>query len=566
MYAYYAAIRNGTGRDIMIKLLIVDDEPLVQIGIKSMLRWDELGIEVCGTAMNGKAALEMIRQYRPDIVITDIKMPVMNGLELVKICRDEFGPIPLFIILTSFEEFSLIKEAMSYQAVDYLIKLELDPGSLKSSIEKASERLEELKAKESFRQNQGRPTLLSYHDKFFMRLLHNLFENRDQFSIQSRDLGLDFSARQYLACHGELLSCVSESLDPEGQINLYSSSLQMMREILTKYAGCYAIALDKTRFALIFHFPDEQPEMETVLEALNNGRSMIRNYFNVELSAGIGEPVDDPLKISISYQEARQAFNLCSPDAPFVPFTQTASSSIRDSFNLAVFKEDLTRAFEEFDTDALYDTLTVISQLFAANPQKLLQTMDGACSILYLALSLLPEGEEILSGIFSASPDGYRSKRFAESICIKLFKDVFQIVRWLEQLRDGLCEALKTRRKTYKDHVILNVQKYILNHIEEHLSLNEIAAVFGLSPNYLSTLFKKTCSMGFSEYITQRKISRAKPLLLEQDLKIYEVADRLGFESAFYFSKVFKKVEGISPREFVQAHMNEPNTHTILEE
>lgn len=192
MYAYYAAIRNGTGRDIMIKLLIVDDEPLVQIGIKSMLRWDELGIEVCGTAMNGKAALEMIRQYRPDIVITDIKMPVMNGLELVKICRDEFGPIPLFIILTSFEEFSLIKEAMSYQAVDYLIKLELDPGSLKSSIEKASERLEELKAKESFRQNQGRPTLLSYHDKFFMRLLHNLFENRDQFSIQSRDLGLDF--------------------------------------------------------------------------------------------------------------------------------------------------------------------------------------------------------------------------------------------------------------------------------------------------------------------------------------------------------------------------------------
>lgn len=175
MYAYYAAIRNGTGRDIMIKLLIVDDEPLVQIGIKSMLRWDELGIEVCGTAMNGKAALEMIRQYRPDIVITDIKMPVMNGLELVKICRDEFGPIPLFIILTSFEEFSLIKEAMSYQAVDYLIKLELDPGSLKSSIEKASERLEELKAKESFRQNQGRPTLLSYHDKFFMRLLHNLF-------------------------------------------------------------------------------------------------------------------------------------------------------------------------------------------------------------------------------------------------------------------------------------------------------------------------------------------------------------------------------------------------------
>ena len=78
----------------MTKLLIVDDEPLVQIGIKSMLQWEELGIEICGTAMNGKAALEMIRQYQPQIVITDIKMPVMNGLELTKTCREEFGPFP----------------------------------------------------------------------------------------------------------------------------------------------------------------------------------------------------------------------------------------------------------------------------------------------------------------------------------------------------------------------------------------------------------------------------------------------------------------------------------------
>ena len=166
----------------MTKLLIVDDEPLVQIGIKSMLQWEELGIEICGTAMNGKAALEMIRQYQPQIVITDIKMPVMNGLELTKTCREEFGHIPLFIILTSYEEFSLINEAMSCQAVDYLVKLELDPPSLKTSVEKAMERLEELKARESFRQAPGQPTLLSYHDKFFMRLLHNLFENREQFS------------------------------------------------------------------------------------------------------------------------------------------------------------------------------------------------------------------------------------------------------------------------------------------------------------------------------------------------------------------------------------------------
>lgn len=89
----------------MIKLLIVDDEPLVQIGIKSMINWGNLGIEICGTAANGQTALDMIREHSPEIVITDIKMPIMNGLELAKTCREQFGSLPLFIILTSYEEF-----------------------------------------------------------------------------------------------------------------------------------------------------------------------------------------------------------------------------------------------------------------------------------------------------------------------------------------------------------------------------------------------------------------------------------------------------------------------------
>ena len=143
-----------------------------------------------------------------------------------------------------------------------------------------------------------------------------------------------------------------------------------------------------------------------------------------------------------------------------------------------------------------------------------------------------------------AYPEGYRSLYKQE--------DVLQIAQWLNTLRDGLCQVLKNKRKTYKDHVAASVQKYINSHLEDRLTLNEVAAVFGLSPNYLSALFKKNCGIGFSEYITQRKISLAKSLLLEEGLKIYEVADQLGFESAFYFSKVFKKVEGMSPRDFLQ--------------
>lgn len=535
----------------MKKLLIVDDEPLVQIGIKSMISWADFGIELCGAAMNGKQALELIEEFSPDIVITDIKMPVMNGLDLVKICRETYGSIPLFLILTSYEEFPLIKQAVSYQIVDYLIKLELNEDSLTAAVRRALERLEELRASEVLKRGNGngRPLLQSYSDKFFMRLLHNLFESREQFAIQVKDLRLDFSYQCYLAAHGEVQSSTAGQMELSKQMNLFSSSLQMVREILGKYLHCHVIVLDMRHFAVIFCFPDrEGMDLLKIQEAWINTCTMVRNYFNVQLTAGIGSPVDDPMRISETYQEARQAFKDANPDIP-LSFSQQSEESSRSAFNMAIFKNSLTKAFEEFDTDALYDTLTKITELFATHPQRFLQAMDGTCNILYLAISLLPDGEETISQIFADSPDGYRS--------VYQLKNVQQLIQWLSTFRDSLCAVLKNKRRSYKEHIISNVQKYIDSHIEERLSLNDVAAVFGLSPNYLSALFKKTCNVGFSEYITQGKVSRAKNLLLEQEMKIYEVAEKLGFESAFYFSKVFKKVEGISPREFVQGHVGE---------
>lgn len=534
----------------MIKLLIADDEPLVQIGIRSMLRWEEMGIEICGVASNGQAALEMVREHSPQIVITDIKMPIMNGLDLAKICRKEFGPIPLFIILTSYEEFPLIKEALSYQVTDYLIKLELDEKALTDSIQKALERLGELEASLAYRKADRQPMMQSYRDKFFMRLLHDLFDSQEQFAIQARDLKLDLSDRCYLASHGEIHSDTASRMDASRQMNLYSSSLQMIEELLGKHLPCHVIPLDIVHFAVIYHFPTvAQMEISQIRNAWESTCSMVHNYFNVWLTIGIGNMADEPMKISASYQEARQAFNLAGRQTPILFFSRTGGDSCRNAFNIAVFKNDLTQAFEEFDTDVLQNTLTEIADLFLSYPQRFLQALDGTCNILYLALSLLPDGEETLQEIFAAYSDGYRSLYKQE--------DVVQVVQWLNTLRDGLCRVLKNKRKTYKDHVISSVQKYINSHLEDRLTLNEVAAVFGLSPNYLSALFKKNCGIGFSEYITQKKIAFAKTLLLEEGLKVYEVADRLGFESAFYFSKVFKKVEGMSPRDFIQARNSE---------
>ena len=535
----------------MIKLLIVDDEPLVQIGIKSMINWEEYGIEVCGTAMNGANALDLIEEYSPEIVITDIRMPIMNGLELAKTCREKYGRIPLFIFLTSYEEFQLIKEAMTYEAVDYLIKLELSADSLAEAVKKAKNRLENLQAVVKAK-DPGRPLLQSYYDKFILRLLHNLFDTEEQFHLQAKDLKLTFTDACYCAALFEIREESHGSMDHAKLMNLCSSTYSMARDILNKHVPCYAISLDMKHFAVIFHVQKPEDLSCSLLQsAVKNAVEMVHNYFNVTVLAGIGSPVEQPLKICESYQDARQAFGRTESTAPIIQFSQDDTQSVKNAFNIAVFKNDITKAFDEFDTDVLYRTLSEIIELFRAHPLRFLQAVDGACNILYLALSLLPDGEENMMEIFSSYSDGYRS--------IYRFTSVDQIIEWMIILRDGLCEVLKSKRKTYKAHVITNVQKYIGSHVSERLSLNEVAGVFGLSPNYLSILFKKNCQVGFSEYISQAKIAKAKSMLLEQDMKIYEVADRLGFESAFYFSKVFKKVEGISPREYIQQNTIGPD-------
>lgn len=532
----------------MYQLLIVDDEPLVQAGIRSMLNWNELNIEICGTAMNGQAALRIIEEKSPEIVITDIKMPVMSGLDLAKVCRERYGEnCPYFIILTSYEDFQMARDALSYQVSDYLVKLELTPEVLKNAIDRVLTQISRSRKKQMSAVN-----IHPFYDKFLISLLHDLFESEEQFRLQSRDLNLNFDYVAYVCCYGEIISPQADQMSAEKQMPLFTSSLQMIRELGGKYLPLYALSLDLRHFALIFCFADAvgtDDYVENLTEILHNISGTLQNYYNVSLRCGIGIPVQTPGTICDSYQYARQIFqNTESHDAIVAFDTGHSQEKAKTSFNISLFKNDLTRAFEEYDPDILHNTIQSICDLFRDHPGHYVQALDAASNILYLSISLLQDGESIVSGFFAEDPDGYRS----------LYKqsNVDHVIQWLQFFCGQLCELFQSRRKDYKNHIVTNVRKYINEHVSERLSLNEVAAVFGISPNYLSQLFSKYNDTGFSEYINICKITEAKRLLEEENMKVYEAAEALGFESAFYFSKVFKRVEGVSPTEYVNGKFN----------
>lgn len=529
----------------MINLLIADDEPLVQAGIKSMLNWGNYDINIVGTAMNGAVAYEMIHEYSPEIVITDIKMPVMSGLELAKKCYEEGRLLPVFLILTSYEEFQYVKEAITYQVVDYLVKLELSPEILGESLKRAIS----LVSKHQKSINNDSPSLSSIYllkEQFYTRLILNLFESEHHYKTQSNNLNINLDYEAFAACYVEIHSEKSNEMSAEKSLNLYTSSLQIARELTAKYVPCHVLSLDTKHFAIIF-FLDKSIvcDYKTIISnAIEQVSSMLFNYYSVMIFASIGALVNIPMQIASSFQDAKQIFSQINQEKPLLFVEDTSyDESLKNVFNMSLFKEDIRKAYAELNKKALYDIFTTVMELFENHPTHYVQALDAAGNILHLSLSLLNNGEKIVSEIFKNKNNGYRS--------LYELTNVEQIMDWLSDFRDGLCESFDTHNKDYKNHIVMNVKKYINDHVKEKLTLNKVADLYNISPNYLSILFSKYNDIGFTDFINQSKIEAAKELMKNGDLKIYEISDILGFESAFYFSRVFKKVTGISPRDYI---------------
>ncbi|GIO43888.1 response regulator [Paenibacillus apis] len=532
----------------MIKLLIADDEALVCVGLQSMLKWEDYRIEIVGVAHNGAQAEEMIDSLQPDIVITDIKMPIKTGLQVAESVRKKTGRAPKFIILTSYEDFQYARGAIEVRAVDYLVKLELTPKMLEESILRAISMLEESEAASGQPQLDYRRNLQDLRDKFFIRLFNHLFESREQVLLQKNDLELELDAPAYVVCTCRILGPDTVPARGDKLAALCTSTVQMARETLASSGPCHITSLDLRNFAITLPLPGKESDLwlSDLQKRLHDMARLLHNYFNVILIAGVGIAVEDPYLLYESYQSARKALPVNSQEQSIVFFTNEPQVSEPDAslFDYSALRSDIRRAFEEMDVQALHEMITRLIDRFAGQPHLLVSATDAASNLLYMATSLLADGEQIVEHIFEHEPEGYRS--------IYQKHSMEGIIDWLIQFRDGCCSILPGRRQTYKEQVVRNVQEYIKRNLDSKLSLNQVADMFSFSPNYLSHLFAKTAKVNFVEYVTETKISAAKEMMQRGEGRIYEISQRLGYESAFYFSKVFKKIEGISPREYMQ--------------
>lgn len=528
----------------MYRIIIVDDEPLILAGISSLIIWENYECAIVGKATNGPSAYSMIMELHPDIVITDIRMPVLNGLDLVEKCKEN-GCAFAFIVLTNLEEFHLVKKALSLGASDYLVKIDLNEEALVTALERAKEACDLLVS----RQHRTMDTPQEGNqEELAKNVFQRLLISREKVHDIPVELEEEYPSPFILLFS---LSPIHTDLKPGQESYDFHSVSRQLIDILSGIAA---------RF--FFHYTILEYRQETFLliASLKKGElfsrdliksfcrkfsAALKTYFELSAVYGVSTGKEKVSKLPQAFSEALTALEYYYYDSSsqMVFYEGQASySNQTKNFNINIFKKELAAFISQNDSEKLASIFEDIITLFKENkPCK--DQAASACINLYTYLySFFETGDNSYRDIFPYTLN------IAEQL--NHFNSLEDILEWLRSFCQKLCRLLDDRKATRSDKLVNLAKSYIKEHYTEKLTLTDVAEALNISSGHLSNTFRKLTGITLSDYIAQIKIQHAMELIDTHKYLMYEISDRLGFDNPYYFSKVFKKVTSMSPREY----------------
>ena len=538
----------------MYRVMIVDDEPLILAGIASLLDWKEYGCEISGKAANGQQALKLMEEQKPDIVITDIKMPGMDGIGFMKAVKERGWDDVIFILLTNLEEFSLARQALSLGAVEYLVKMELTEEKLADSLKLAMERREMKRKAEA----AGTAVTVSREEAvrgYIEKLLTDggtysggaSSGNAGEASAQNQGEGYDSCLRR------PVLAIISFNYGYEGfssdftredQKKVISFAENIIEQMVKGYFDHSCLVRRELNSLVLVMSTDGIEDYREQIRSLGEKIiSVVKDYFEVSVSVAVSSRKESLGEFGALLYEAMSATNhyfYHSLD-PVVFYSEECETSARHtgSFHIGFLKKDLSQAVALNDSGRLEEILNQVACLLREhNPSR--QQAVNACANLYFFLSsFFEDGEE---------PDFPYEVNIMEKL--GRLGTLGQIIQWINWFKEAVSRILERRRDTRVDKIAEMVREYVMEHYKERITLGQAAEALNISQGYLSTAFKKQSGESFTNYVSAIKIEKAKELIASHQYMMYEVSDLLGFDTPFYFSKVFKKVTGMSPKEY----------------
>ena len=525
----------------MYRAIIAEDEMLVQIGIKSLIDWAAEDIELVGMAVNGQAAYELIQKEMVDIVITDIKMPVMDGMELLKKCRESLAWQPQFIILTSYEEFELARKAIGLGVVDYLVKMDLSEEMMVTALNKAKEKA----GKQTIRFNSVRADneRTKFETLFKKAVNHMLSEAELIKQVSSID---DRMQDNLCLLHFDIQIKNVENMTRAEEERVCSCVEDSVHEVLNGEFCSYEIPIHANQVFSLICFKETRPGKLLKIkinEMVHRICLLTGEYFNVSLLVGCSSLPNHITGLAAMYVEATQALRYTSKETNLFFFDDIKNHTEKRTFDIMIFTREIISAYEKGDEIKLGEVFLDIVHLFQEMRASLEQMKDCCHRFLYFTLTSIDGGEDIIDGTLSKGISGFNY--------ISQIDNRNELIEWIYKLADQYERNLNGKKSDYSERIANKAKQYIEDHIKEKILLADIAGELGINPSYLSAIFNKYVKVGFSDYINRKKIEYAVTLLSEDNYKIYEIAELLGFENAYYFTKVFKRYMHVTPKEYV---------------
>ena len=541
----------------MLKIFLAEDEVIVRETIKRMIPWEELGFELVGEAADGEMALPLLIRQKPDLLITDIKMPFMDGLTLAKLAKKELPELKI-VILSGYDDFNYAKQAISIGVEDYLLK----PITKNALIE----RLSEIRSRYEHEKTQK-----EYYEKFQREMqVYEKNSNRDFFEAlvcgsmdmmevykKAEKLGVDIVAEAY----NILIFTMNSEEDFSGQKEGYSEweaeSLEMLEDFFSDNTSAMLFRCNIFSYGVLIKGQKETIDENTrscidEIKKILDRKEQKRQWF-----VAVGESVERLSQLQKSYHSASRAFsqrylyveNILYYDEMEMMEHRSGQADTNDNaylkkvdvnaLNPAILQKFLSNGIQEETENFVKDYFYAIGQ----------EPMESLVFRNYVILNVRFSVITFLKGL-GCDTEGMEPEN-TEEILAESGKNIESAIAYAEKMVSQAI-TIRDQNSGNKNRSILKTAvDFIESHyMEEEISLNTVANVANVSANHFSALFSQNMGQTFIEYLTSLRMNKAKELLRCTGMRSSEIAGEIGYKDAHYFSYLFKKTQGMTPSDY----------------
>ena len=542
----------------MLKIFLAEDEVIVRETIKRMIPWENLGFELVGEAADGEMALPLLIRQQPDLLITDIKMPFMDGLTLARLAKKEVPGLKV-VILSGYDDFNYAKQAINIGVEDYLLK----PITKNALIERRTEirsRYEDEKTQREYYEKFHRE-MQAYEKNssrdFFEALVSGSLDMMELYK-RAEKLGLDIVAESY----NILIFTMNCNEDFSGQREGYSSweaeSLEMLEKFFTGHPFAMLFRSNVFSYGVLI-----KGEKNSIRENTGICVEEIRKIFdrkkdNKEWFVAVGESVERLSQIQKSYHSASRAFSQrYLYDGKVLHYDEMLAMEKKDVTN------DDSEYLQKVDVNALNPTILqkflsnglleetknfVQDYFYAIGQEPMESVVFRSYVILNVRFSVLSFLKELGCDTKTLEPED------TEKILAESGRNMESTIAYAEKLVSQAIQ-LRDRNSGNKNRSILKTAVDFIDqhYMEEDMSLNKAANAANVSANHFSALFSQNMGQTFIEYLTSLRMDKAKEYLRCTGMRSSEIAGEVGYKDAHYFSYLFKKTQGMTPSDYRKA-------------